>query len=115
MSNGVALVQKQLDAATQAFNEDLTISSRLVALDPTNSSWQYDLAITLFKLGQCYFYTRKPKASVLLLRKAESQLSQLVQQSPDHAEWRAALQDVRQALRQLSPSPTKPTHKPKHR
>jgi ABC-type uncharacterized transport system fused permease/ATPase subunit len=86
-----------------------------VALDPTNSSWQYDLAITLFKLGQCYFYTGKPKAGVLLLRKAESQLSQLVQQSPDHAEWRAALQSVRQVLRQLSSSHGKPKSKPKRR
>ena len=34
------------------------------------------------------FLRGKPKAGVLLLRKAESQLSQLVQQSPDHAEWR---------------------------
>ena len=111
----VRMVQGQLDAAAQAFSEGMGIRTRLVALDPTNSSWQYDLAITLFKLGQCYFYTGKPKAGVLLLRKAESQLSQLVQQSPDHAEWRASLQSVRQALRQLSPSPGKPTHKPKRR
>ena len=111
----VRMEQKQLDAAAQAFSESMAIFTRLVALDPVNSSWQYDLAITLFKLGQCYFYTGKPKAGVLLLRKAESQLGQLVQQSPDHAEWRKNLQSVRQALRQLSPSPTKPTHKPKHR
>ena len=111
----VRMVQGQLDAAAQAFSEGMGIRTRLVALDPTNSSWQYDLAITLFKLGQCYFYTGKPKAGVLLLRKAESQLSQLVQQSPDHAKWRAALQIIHQDLRQLSPSPGKPTHKPKRR
>ena len=111
----VRMVQGQLDAAAQAFSEGMGIRTRLVALDPTNSSWQYDLAITLFKLGQCYFYTGKPKAGVLLLRKAESQLSQLVQQSPDHAEWRKNLQSVRQALRQFSPSPSKPKSKPKRR
>ena len=111
----VRMEQGQLDAAAQAFSESMAIFTRLVALDPVNSSWQYDLAIALAKLGQCNVYTGKPKAGVLLLRKAESQLGQLVQQSPDHAEWRKNLQSVRQALRQLSPSPTKPTHKPKHR
>lgn len=107
--------QGQLDAAAQAFSESLAINTQLVALDPVNFSWQYDLAIALAKLGQCNVHMRKPKAGVLLLRKAESQLGQLVQQSPDHAEWRKNLQSVRQALRQLSPSPGKPTHKPKRR
>ncbi|MCK6436039.1 tetratricopeptide repeat protein [Rivihabitans pingtungensis] len=111
----VRMAQGQLDAAAQAFSEDLTISTRLATLEPANSSWQYDLAIALAKLGRCNVHMRKAKAGVLLLRKAEAQLSQLVQQSPDHAEWRASLLAMRQALRQLSPSPGKPKSKPKRR
>ena len=104
-----------LDPAAQAFSKSLAINTRLVTLDPANSSWQYDLAITLAKLGRCNVYTGKPKAGVLLLRKAESQLSQLVRQSPDHAQWRKNLQSVRQVLRQFSSSPGKPKSKPKRR
>ena len=37
-------------ARRSSIQRGMGIRTRLVALDPTNSSWQYDLAITLFKL-----------------------------------------------------------------
>ena len=40
-----------LAAAEQAYTQDRDVSERLAALDPANTSWQQDLAVTYRSLG----------------------------------------------------------------
>jgi tetratricopeptide (TPR) repeat protein len=82
--------QGRLAEAQVAYGEDLAISRRLAAQDPSNADWQWDLAVTCEKLALLHRKGGRAPEELLLWEEASQILERLVRIAPYHVEWQQA-------------------------
>ena len=83
----VRMAQGQLDAAAQAFSEDLVISTRLVALDPANTGWLRGLAVAHSRLGNVHMAQGQLDAAAQAFSESMAIFTRLVALDPVNSSW----------------------------
>ena len=94
----VAQARGDVAAAEQAYTQDLAISDRLAALDPTNTDWQEDLAATYRSLGDL----AEARGDVAAAEQAYTQELAIYQRlttlDPANTSWQEALTAARSRI-----------------
>ena len=65
--------------------------TRLAAADPTNTDWQYDLAVSQIKIGEHLLSQGNAQAALQTCRQARASAERLVAAAPSNIDWQRAL------------------------
>jgi len=87
--------------ALREFEDGKQILQRLTELDPANTGWRGDLAVSYWWIGSLHRRRQQPVEARAALIQACDLLRGLVQIAPDHARWRANLAGVEGELANL--------------
>ena len=81
----------RLDEALAAFREDLAIFQRLASTDPSNASWQRDLAVAHSRVGDILQAQGRLDEAVAVFREALAICQRLTSTDPSNASWQRDL------------------------
>ena len=95
------MAQGNLPGALREFEAGKKILQRLTELDPANTGWRGDLAVSYACIGFLHLSLEHRIEAREALIQARDLLRGLVQIAPDHARWRANLAGVERELGNL--------------
>ena len=95
------MAQGNPPGALREFEDGKQILQRLTELDPANTGWRGDLAVSYWGIGSLHRRRQQPVEARAALIQARDLLRGLVQIAPDHARWRADLAGVGRQLANL--------------
>jgi DNA-binding CsgD family transcriptional regulator len=104
--NRASLLQAQgkLEPSQEAFEEYLAISRRLAEQDPSNASWQRDLALALWRIAHLVDKAGEHATALPLYKEASRIFGVLAERAPDSVEWAKDKEDVESELSRCCPS-----------
>ena len=79
----VLLAQGKLAEALASYREDLAITSRLAAADPSNASWQRDLSVSYNKVGDALVAQGKLDEALASYREGLAIRARLAKSDPE--------------------------------
>jgi hypothetical protein len=88
----------QNETAIAALDSSIKEKRRLTTVDPFNATWQYELAITLSKLGSNQYALNRPDAALTTLDDARERLVAMVKHDPQNALRRFSLASCLQTI-----------------
>jgi tetratricopeptide (TPR) repeat protein len=87
----ISQTKGKLNEALTAYNETLAILHRLVEQDPSNASWQQDLAVAYNRTGSVFQTQGKLNEALTAYSEFLAILHRLVEQDPSNASWQREL------------------------
>lgn len=101
-SGDVQIAQGHLSEALRSFRAALTISERLLLVDPGHAGWQRDLSVSHGKLGMLYIFMQQFDEARVALGTGRAIIDPLVMAHPEFAQWKRDLASFDNLLTQLA-------------